>query len=188
MNRFGAAELIRRWNRLSRSRPFGAWRLGVVAYDNPRAATWSRPRPDEAATLFGFTDVGIRDRVLEGLTRADPDTESGAASSVGSLPLSGAELRKTLFGREIAGTSSWLVQQPWRQVRTGDGTLFQTGTFGPLPAASEVTSQVFDGRLCDRWLRRGLTLETCQLVLRSGTEGGFVLVGGTGHFEFDLVE
>ena len=98
------------------------------------------------------------------------------------------QIEETLFGQEITGAASWLVQQGWSQVRTETGQLFQTGAFGPLPGAQEGTSRVFEDRLCDRWRWQGEELENCQLVLRLDGPGRYALQGETGVFEFALID
>ncbi|MSU90302.1 hypothetical protein GE300_11835 [Rhodobacteraceae bacterium 2CG4] len=170
------------------SRPYAAWKIGTVTYANPRAATWRRPDPAETLDLFGFADAAVRDRLLAGLTGADPAARGHAPPIRPLAPLAGDDIRRTLFGHKIAGASSWLVQQPWRQVRTDSGALFQSGPFGPLPAAEEGTSGISGDRLCDRWIWQEVTLEACQLVFRSGDDGNFALVGELGRFAFRLAD
>lgn len=164
------------------SRPFRAWRLGDVTYENPRAATWRRPRGGEAALLIGFADPQVQSRLYRGLELADP-----SISSPGTAPawhrLSDGEIERAMFGRKINGAASWLVQQGWSQVRTETGQLFQSGAFGPIPGAQEGASRVFDDHLCDRWLWQGEELESCQLVLHA-EDFGYALHGETGVFPF----
>jgi hypothetical protein len=100
--------------------------------------------------------------------------------------MTGAAIRQTLFGQEILGMSSWLVQQGWRQVRTERGALFQVGAFGPLAGAQEGTSHVVEDRLCDRWEWRGTPLESGQRLVFSGSAGRYALIGETGRFDFRL--
>ena len=164
------------------SRPFRAWRLGDVVYENPRAATWRRPRGGEAALLISFRDPEVQSRLHRGLELADP-----SVSSPGTAPawrrLSGSEIEETMFGRRITGAASWLVQQGWSQVRTDTGQLFQTGAFGPLTGAQEGASRVFQDSVCDRWLWHSEDLESCQLVLRAD-DFGYALHSETGVFPF----
>ncbi|WP_422071632.1 BTAD domain-containing putative transcriptional regulator [Tranquillimonas rosea] len=167
------------------SLPFAAWRVGRVAYDNPRAATWRRPTPAEAAATLGFADPKARASLLAGLVRA-----GGGAGAPLSLPqpLSAEALRALLFGQEVVGETSWTVQQPWSQLRTKDGALVQTGAFGPLPAGGDGTSLVLDGRLCDSWVWSGAELETCQLVFPGAGAGRYVIRGEIGLFPFTVAQ
>lgn len=166
------------------NRPFGAWRLGDVAYENPRAATWRRPRGGEAALLIGFSDPEVQSRLYRGLELADPSISSPRTAPVWRR-LSGGEIEETMFGRKIIGATSWLVQENWIQVRTDTGQLFQTGAFGPIPGAQDAASRVFQDSLCDQWLWQGEEIEACQWVLRA-TDFGHALHGETGVFPFML--
>lgn len=166
------------------SRPYGAGRLGNLSFDNPRAATWRRPQGGEAAALIHFADTETQARLRAGLAQADP---AGADHLGPDGPsLSAAAIDDLLFGHEIAGPRSWLVLEPWEQVRTGDGTLLQTGAFGPLPAAREGRSRIFEDRLCDSWVWQGTRLESCQLVVPSA-QSDHALIGETGRFGFEVV-
>ncbi|MDF0599123.1 BTAD domain-containing putative transcriptional regulator [Psychromarinibacter sp. C21-152] len=169
------------------SRPFGAWRMGDVTYENPRAATWRRPTAAEAATLIRFADAAVDARFRNRLFEASGEAED-AQNMARAVPLSGAEIEERLFDRRIAGRRTWLVLQDWTQVRTADGVLFQDGAFGPLPRAREGRSRVVDARLCDRWVWEETEIENCQLVMRDGAGTPSVLVGETGWFPFVTAE
>ncbi|MBF9031248.1 hypothetical protein HKCCE3408_12670 [Rhodobacterales bacterium HKCCE3408] len=169
------------------SRPYAAWRVGEVAYSNPRAATWRRPTAGEAADLIRFAGPAANARLAEGLAAASGQSV-GASDPPGDAELSGAEIGALLFNRRIEGRQTWLVQQEWSQTRTEEGALFQDGSFGPLPRAVEGRSDVVHGRLCDRWTWQDAEIENCQLVVRNGGESGFVLVGETGRFPFRLAD
>lgn len=167
------------------SRPFAAWRVGDLTYDNPRAATWRRPTGSDAAALITFAVPDLEARFRTGLLAADPQSKPDPTAPA-ERPMTGAAIRQTLFGQEILGMSSWLVQQGWRQVRTERGALFQVGAFGPLAGAQEGTSHVVGDRLCDRWEWRGTPLESCQRLVFSGAAGRYALIGETGRFDFQL--
>lgn len=165
------------------SRPFGAWRIGEVAFSNPRAATWRRPTATEAASLVRFEDPEINARVQQGMVAAFG--ASGAlADAQRPVPLTGAQIEADLFNRRIDGQRTWIALEGWSQVRTPDGALFQEGAFGPLPQARTGQSIVIADRLCDRWTWRGTEIENCQLVMRLGRSGAHLLVGETGWFPF----
>lgn len=169
------------------SRPFGAWRMGDVAFTNPRAATWRRPSAEDASSLIRFVDGAVNARFRAGLIMAS-GREPPDAGGQPSVRLSGDEIEDRLFNRRIVGHRTWLVLGDWSQVRTQDGTLFQEGAFGPLPRARGGHSRIIDGRLCDRWTWDGTEIENCQLVLSTADGHRHVLVGETGRFPFETAE
>ncbi|MHA3977061.1 BTAD domain-containing putative transcriptional regulator [Halovulum sp. GXIMD14794] len=166
-----------------RSRPFGAWRMGTVAFTNPRAATWRRPTGAEASSLISFAVESANARFRGGLINASG--QSYPDEAVRSFdPLSGQEIEELLFNRRISGQQTWQVLEDWTQIRTADGTIYQDGAFGPLAGAQEGHSYVIDGRLCDQWIWDKVEIENCHLVLRTGEGETYAFVGETGWFPF----
>jgi TolB-like protein len=167
------------------SRPFGAWRIGDVAFSNPRASTWRRPTAAEVATLVRYADARVDNRFRDGIMEASGELH-GSDHIARATTLADQEIEDRLFNRRIVGERSWISAGDWSQVRTTDGTLHQDGAFGPLPRAREGTSFVIDGRLCDRWNWRETEIENCQLVMMDGYSENYILVGETGWFPFAI--
>jgi DNA-binding SARP family transcriptional activator/TolB-like protein len=166
-------------------RPFGAWRVGDLAFSNPRAATWRRPSAAEAAHLIPFSEEAANRRLREGLRAA---AAQGVGRRDGGMhrELGDDEIEALVFNARIDGHETWLVQEAWVQTRSSEGDLFQDGPFGPLPQADRGRSRVLDGRLCDSWIWDGAEMENCQRVMEGDAENLFFLAGETGVFPFRL--
>jgi hypothetical protein len=164
------------------SRPYGAWRVGDIAYTNPRAATWRRPSAADAAALVGFAAPAAQVRLARGLARAAG--EGPPSPPVAPAVLDASEIARLVMGRRITGPRGWLADQGWSQTRDAEGRLAQEGAFGPLPAAQSGRSRVENGRLCDRWVWHGQELEACHLVMRTGAMDSYAMVGETGTHPF----
>ena len=178
-------------------RPARAWTVYDEVFVNPRIHTWQRIDLAWAVYSHPFEDRDVLERLANGFRRA------GASEGIGGfLPLhagnklTGAEIRSTLFGADIRGSSYWLKGSVWRQRRSADGAVEHTGypIHPGLHEDARGTGKLQDGLLCEQWPALAKAFEICVAVFRVPDRkaqirwGDYVMVTDTGPHPFSPVE
>ena len=173
------------------ARPRRLWRATLAASSNPRALTWDRPSLASVIARFPFQDTASVDRLARGLIVAGIGGKSlGYYTATENERLPGAEIRALLFGARAEGPSPFGDGASWSQVRTEDGSMFQSTPLGPAPQAREAKSYIWKDQLCDQWTYEGNDIEICgtlyKLAKSSVLPGSFLLANELGYFPFSI--
>jgi TolB-like protein/class 3 adenylate cyclase len=178
-------------------RPARAWTVYDEVFVNPRIHTWRRINLAWAVYSHPFERREVLERLANGFRRAGVSEGIGGYLPLGvENRLTGAEIRSTLFGAEIRGSSYWLKDSVWRQRRTAAGAVRHSG-YPIHPGLREDamgSGKLEDDLLCEQWPALVEAFEICVAIFRVPDRkaqirwGDYVMVTDTGPHPFSLAE